>query len=467
VLVISFVFGLTGSIIALAAVPPVDLLTASLGGPQAILSWVTPSGTFSEFDIRRSLQPISEDNFNAAPQLAGVPSPIPGETQTMDITGLASSTTYYFGIRSINACGNASPLATISGTTNPIIPSPPIINGGTTGGGGGWYYDPNGLVSIIINNGATSTADRAVALAIHADNATEIAISDDATSSSAIMWRLYTTTSSWMLSSGNGQKSVYVRFRNGANEFSNIASSSILFTSEQIIPTVIALPEPVLAPVITSPKPVLAPIVAKTKISTPITNGKILFLLLPDTVTATEGDHITIIIAAKPVGSGTKVLGGFRFAYPQNLITLETITYGQGWVSSSDPSANIIDPEHGLLIQTTQHPQNLESSQVFAVLTFSMKQAGSGFAELTNDLVGAPTSTTAFSIIALEKDLRPELFANLIFSLSGSDQNITASGIMFVFFGILFIISFILIEFLRRKYLKNKEARLHPVTIPL
>ncbi|MQY70033.1 MAG: hypothetical protein GH145_04130, partial [Firmicutes bacterium] len=83
---------------------------------------------------------------------------------------------------------------------------------------------PSGFISI--NNDAAYTNSRTVTLTLSATNATQMQFSNDASSWSD--WEDYSTTKSWTLSSGDGKKKVYVKFKDGAGNVSEIYSDNII-----------------------------------------------------------------------------------------------------------------------------------------------------------------------------------------------------------------------------------------------
>jgi len=91
------------------------------------LYWTAPGddnniGVASQYDIRYSTSPITEQNWDEATQATGEPIPSPsGSDELFDVTDLASSTTYYFAIKSVDESGNWSGLSNIeSATTLPL-----------------------------------------------------------------------------------------------------------------------------------------------------------------------------------------------------------------------------------------------------------------------------------------------------------------------------------------------------------
>lgn len=78
--------------------------------------------------------------------------------------------------------------------------------------------------SILINTGAGTTLSSRVTLTLSAEGAQEMMISNNASFSGA-GWEPYTTTKEWDLSSGNGVKIVYAKFRDYA-QFESVAISA-------------------------------------------------------------------------------------------------------------------------------------------------------------------------------------------------------------------------------------------------
>ena len=83
------------------------------------MSWTAPgdngnTGTAASYDLRYSTSPITSGNFSSATQVLGVPAPqVAGTVQSMSVSGLVASTTYYFAIKTSDAAGNVSSISNV------------------------------------------------------------------------------------------------------------------------------------------------------------------------------------------------------------------------------------------------------------------------------------------------------------------------------------------------------------------
>jgi predicted lipoprotein with Yx(FWY)xxD motif len=111
-------------------IPPAAItdLYASNPTPNLItLTWTAPgddntTGRATEYDIRYSTSIITDDNWDAATQVEGEPTPQQaGMQQSFTVTRLLPGTTYYFAVKAVDDASNWSELSNIaSGTTSPI-----------------------------------------------------------------------------------------------------------------------------------------------------------------------------------------------------------------------------------------------------------------------------------------------------------------------------------------------------------
>ncbi len=107
-------------------------------------------------------------------------------------------------------------------------------------GGGGGYTPPavNHTISnksVVINSGDASTASTAVTLIISADYATSMAISNNADFSGGI-WETYAASKSWTLTSGEGTKNVYVKFKDASGVSSAPVFDTIILNKNASAP---------------------------------------------------------------------------------------------------------------------------------------------------------------------------------------------------------------------------------------
>ncbi|MEA2030879.1 MAG: fibronectin type III domain-containing protein [candidate division Zixibacteria bacterium] len=115
-------------VVMLMFASPVNaLLVASGESSNSItLTWTAPGddgdiGTASQYDIRYSTSTIDDGNWNSATQVDGELDPqATGETETFDVSGLTSSTTYYFAIKTADEVPNWSELSNVVTATTDV-----------------------------------------------------------------------------------------------------------------------------------------------------------------------------------------------------------------------------------------------------------------------------------------------------------------------------------------------------------
>jgi subtilisin family serine protease len=126
----------------------IDLATGAATSDRLALSWTAPGddgsvGTAMGYDVRYASSPIVDQaGWDAATPATGEPNPsIAGSAETMQVTGLTPSTTYYFAIRAQDEYGNLGDLSNSpSGSTmappvvavSPASLSAALASGGTT-----------------------------------------------------------------------------------------------------------------------------------------------------------------------------------------------------------------------------------------------------------------------------------------------------------------------------------------------
>lgn len=117
--------------------PPGVVANLGVGSASATsltLGWTAPgddgaSGTASAYDIRYSTSVIDAGNWSSATQLSGEPSPqVAGSSETMLVSGLTTSTTYYFALMTADEVPNWSGMSNVaSGSTGSETNAPATI----------------------------------------------------------------------------------------------------------------------------------------------------------------------------------------------------------------------------------------------------------------------------------------------------------------------------------------------------
>ena len=119
------ILGLSGNLGANSAL---IFFKAAGGQTKSVnLSWSAPgednnstSTAATAYDIRYSTAALTEANWGSATTVSGEPTPaVMGTTQSMQISGLTAGTTYYFGLKSVDASGNWSALSNVAVLTIP------------------------------------------------------------------------------------------------------------------------------------------------------------------------------------------------------------------------------------------------------------------------------------------------------------------------------------------------------------
>jgi hypothetical protein len=109
------------------------MATASVSNAQVTatsvkLTWTTPGddslvGTASQFDIRYSTSPITAASFGSATAVSAVPAPgAPGTLQSLTVSGLTPSTTYWFAMKTADDVPNWSGMSNVVSRTTLAAP---------------------------------------------------------------------------------------------------------------------------------------------------------------------------------------------------------------------------------------------------------------------------------------------------------------------------------------------------------
>ncbi|MCX9085305.1 MAG: MBG domain-containing protein, partial [Candidatus Methanoperedens sp.] len=124
-------------------IPPSAIIDLDVGGSTAntiTLTWTAPgddgsSGTATEYDIRYSTSPINDGNWDSATPVTGEPAPgVAGTSESMVVTGLSSSTMYYFAMKTSDEVPNESGISNFVFVSTSGLPTTRYINGTVTNG---------------------------------------------------------------------------------------------------------------------------------------------------------------------------------------------------------------------------------------------------------------------------------------------------------------------------------------------
>ena len=117
-----------------------DLATGTVTATSVALSWTAPgddgaTGTATTYDVRYSTSTITAGNWASATQATGEPAPqVAGSSESLTVTGLSESTTYYFAIKTSDEVPNESGLSNVpSGTTTGDVTAPAAVTDLATG----------------------------------------------------------------------------------------------------------------------------------------------------------------------------------------------------------------------------------------------------------------------------------------------------------------------------------------------
>jgi len=131
--------------------------------------------------------------------------------------------------------------ATLTGTGSVVVLRLEVLTTNTcpinSGGGGGIALSSPTNLSIKINNGATETTSNNVVLNLTASNASQMAISNQANFAGS-SWETYTATKYWTLLTGEGSRTVYVKFGGPNSATSSVYSAVIKVVKTLSIPVV-------------------------------------------------------------------------------------------------------------------------------------------------------------------------------------------------------------------------------------
>lgn len=116
-----------------------DLRVSGVGASAVTLAWTAPgddgtAGTATSYDVRYDSKPITSAGFATALSVSGAPTPqAAGSPETMTVTGLVGTTTWYFAVKATDDVGNKSALSNgaDSGPPRPLSVTPARAQAGS------------------------------------------------------------------------------------------------------------------------------------------------------------------------------------------------------------------------------------------------------------------------------------------------------------------------------------------------
>jgi hypothetical protein len=408
---------------------PVSNLTGTSGNQFIDLAWDTPvSADTSLFDVRCSSTELTLSNFSGSSFINTAPLPIPGTKQGTRISGLLNETKYWCGVRIQNTVGEYSSIVFVSATPSSGGNRGIIV--GNSSLGGGTPPATIGTSSIIINDGAIKTDHTLVTLTISAVNASEMMLSNSADFRDA-KWEPYTTQTQWVLVLGDGEKTVYAKFKNSYSVTAAPVSDSIILETKVLPP--IPQSQPNIPIIIIEPN---TPIIISNE-NRPYTT---IISISPDKIYVPSEEKVIVVLTAHP-GESTKYGAHLELDYPTEMLAVDTIDYGDGWVPEYEPAYNYDNAISGRLIKTASHSPFNEPIN-FATVTFSVKKSGmdildtnsfSALRELPEYKTGSYVTQADASVIDSNIGKTRLMFANLV-SLATQDNTIAViSSFVFLF----------------------------------
>jgi hypothetical protein len=200
---------------------PTSLAATATSDTQINLTWDTESSA-DYYVIYRNTTGVT--TFTAEMQLATTT-----ETSYSD-TDLTAETTYYYEVAGYNDNGEGPNSDTVNATTDAAT----VEDSSPTSGGSNTLLAPptffDGEKAVSINDGERLSDSRDVVLTLKAENAVQMAISnsDDFSDASFIS---FSESYAWSITKGNGEKTVYVKFRS-ADGGTVVASDTVELISQ-------------------------------------------------------------------------------------------------------------------------------------------------------------------------------------------------------------------------------------------
>lgn len=104
----------------------------------------------------------------------------------------------------------------------------------------------------------------------------------------------------------------------------------------------------------------------------------------PVNINTIQGEKFTLEVRINPQGI-KNYTAKIKLEYPEELLRVESFTFGNSWMSVNQPEYDLIDNANGVLIKTAGYPGGISSSAVFGTVLFSAKKTGEGVIEVGGD----------------------------------------------------------------------------------
>src|SRR3990170_1669525 len=182
-----------------------NITTGSITSSGAVITWTTDEQSTSQIEHGTTTSYGSSTTLDSTLVTS----------HSVSISGLSSWTTYHFRVKSQDGSGNLTVSSDFTFTT--IAPPDTTLPTGT----------------ILINGNATYTSSASVTLTLSCSDGgtgcSQMQFSNDGTTWSTL--ESFATTKSWTLSGGQGSKTVYARYRDGAGNTSTNYTDTISLDS--------------------------------------------------------------------------------------------------------------------------------------------------------------------------------------------------------------------------------------------
>lgn len=250
---------------------------------------------------------------------------------------VSGGTTYYYKVTVADTGGIESAYSTASNGVAAIVTDTPST-GGNSGGGGGatpTTYPTLGSTPVVLSAGGGTASTQTIALKFSATNAVQMVISEtpDFAGSS---WESYATTKNFTLSSGLGEKTVYVKFRSSTGGESAVKSIKV------------TLVEAAPGETITPPAETTAPAAGAAPISATVPGSA--------AVTGEVSNPRSAVVIALPASVSYQPTAKLKFAYKyQNLTNLAKIRITRQILNSK-----------GKVVRTASATKSLKNGAVFS-----------------------------------------------------------------------------------------------------